>query len=98
MWSRRTLQKPLAECHAKRYKMGMAKTHPLLNYARRSGTTLHQIAKDAGCSRMTLYRLMRGEQNATMGLLQRVSEATNGAVSAEDFFPAPQPTTEQGAA
>jgi len=83
------LQKALAQCHAKRYKMRMAKTHPLLDYARQSGTTLHQIAKDAGCSRMTLYRMMRGEQNATMGMIQRITAATGGAVSAEDFFSAP---------
>lgn len=71
--------------------------HPLLEYIRRSGTPLRQIAKTAGCSRMTLYRLMRGEQNATIGLIQRVSAATNGAVAAEDFFPQPtQP--QQGAA
>jgi len=69
----------------------MDTTHPLLEYIRNSGTPLRQIAKDAGCSRMTLYRLMRGEQNATMGLIQRVSAATNGAVAAEDFFPQPAP-------
>jgi DNA-binding phage protein len=71
----------------------MDTTHPLLDYSRRSGTPLRQIAKDAGCSRMTLYRLIRGEQNATIGLIQRVAAATNGAVSAEDFFP--QPTQPQ---
>ena len=50
---------------------------------------------------MTLYRLMKGEQNATIGLLQRVSDATNGAVSVEDFFPAapqPQNPEQEGAA
>lgn len=45
---------------------------------------------------MTLYRLMKGKQNATVDLLQRVSDATNGAVSAKDLFPAP--TQQEGAA
>lgn len=76
--------------------MCMTTPHPLLAYSRSSGKTVHQIAREAGCSRMTLYRLMKGEQNATIGLLQRVSEATNGAVSAEDFFPQPAPQPQQG--
>jgi len=45
------------------------------------------IARDAGCSRMTLYRLVKGEQNATIDLLQRVSAATGGAVKPADFMP-----------
>lgn len=76
----------------------MDTTHPLLEYIRSSGTPLRHIAKTAGCSRMTLYRLMRGEQNATIGLIQRVSAATNGAVAAEDFFPQTAPEHKQGAA
>lgn len=85
--------------HRSRRAQAPAGAHPLLDYVRRTGTTLHQIARDAGCSRMTLYRMMRGEQNATIGLIQRVSAATGGAVTAEDFFPAPQPAQgEQGVA
>jgi DNA-binding phage protein len=69
----------------------MIEEHPLSRFSRASGKTVMAIAKDAGCSRMTLYRLMRGEQNATIDLLQRVSAATGGEVSVSDLFPAHAP-------
>lgn len=63
--------------------------HPLLAYAERSGVTVTAIAEKAGCSRMTLYRLVNGEQNATIDLLRRVSEATGGEVPVEAFLATP---------
>lgn len=62
--------------------------HPLIEYAAAEGRSLEDIAKAADCSRMTLYRLMAGEQNATIGLLQRVSAATGGKVPVSAFLPA----------
>lgn len=47
------------------------------------------IAKSAGCSRQTLYRIMRGE-NATIDLLKRVSAATDGEVPITAFLPEPE--------
>lgn len=67
----------------------MSDVHPLIRYSRDAGKSVMEIAKDAGCSRMTLYRLVRGEQNATIDLLKRVSDATGGAVTAADFLPRP---------
>lgn len=67
----------------------MANTHPLIEFSTRTGKSITAIAKDAGCSRMTLYRLINGEQNATIGLLQRISAATNGEVQVGAFLPAP---------
>lgn len=61
--------------------------HPLVSYAKRTGRTTTEIATAAGCSRMTLYRLIKGEQNATVELLQRVSKATNGEVPIEALLP-----------
>lgn len=61
--------------------------HPLIEYAANAKRTLEDIAKEADCSRMTLYRLMAGEQNATIGLLQRVSAATGGKVPVSAFLP-----------
>lgn len=55
-------------------------------YASRSGTSLAKIAADAGCSRVTLYRLMKGEQNATIDMLKRVSAATGGEVPVSAFL------------
>lgn len=66
---------------------GMDKKHPLIEYAASSGTSLEAIAEKAECSRMTLYRIMAGKQNATIGLLQRVSDATDGAVPVSAFLP-----------
>ena len=64
----------------------MDKKHPLVEYAARKGLSLEAIAKKAGCSRMTLYRLMSGE-NATVEMLQKVSAATDGEVPASAFIP-----------
>jgi len=65
----------------------MANTkHPLAAYLDRTGRKLTEIANKAECSRMTLYRLMKGEQNATIDLLSRVSAATNGEVPVSAFI------------
>jgi len=60
--------------------------HPLTAYAKSSGKSLEEIAKAAKCSRMTLYRVMRGE-NATTDLVQRISDATGGRVPVSALFP-----------
>jgi hypothetical protein len=54
---------------------------PISMYSRMSGQTLGDIAKAAGSSRMTLWRIARGKQQASIGVLKRISEATGGAVS-----------------
>lgn len=61
--------------------------HPFSEYLSRTGRTTTEIAKIAGCSRMTIYRLIRGDQNATINLLERVSAATNGEVPISAFLP-----------
>ncbi|NTG07206.1 helix-turn-helix domain-containing protein [Rhizobium rhizogenes] len=61
-------------------------THPLNEYLDRSGRTLTEVADAAQCSRMTLYRLMKGEQNATIDLLKRISAATGGEVGISAFL------------
>jgi transcriptional regulator with XRE-family HTH domain len=62
-------------------------THPLIEYVNRTGRTTTELAEAAGCSRMTLYRIIKGEQNATVQLLQRISAATNGEVSVQALLP-----------
>lgn len=66
----------------------MQNAHPLTEYASQPGRSLSKLAREAGCSRMTLYRLMRGEQNATIDLLKRVSAATGGEVPVSALIPA----------
>lgn len=60
--------------------------HPLVKYLDRTGRTMTEIAEKADCSRMTLYRLIKGEQNATIDLLSKVSAATNGEVPVSAFM------------
>ena len=65
----------------------MSTKHPLIEYAAQEGKSLSEIAKKAGCSRMTLYRLVTGKQNATIDMLQKVSAATDGRVPVSAFLP-----------
>lgn len=62
--------------------------HPLAAFISKSGETMTAFAKRTSTSRMTLYRLMKGEQNATIDLLRRISAATNGEVVVTDFIEA----------
>ena len=70
----------------------------LADYISEKQTTASRLAGEVGVPVSTITRLLRGERRPGIELVARITAATNGAVSAEDFFPAPQPTTEQGAA
>lgn len=63
--------------------------HPLIKFSNEADVSIAAIAEKAGVSRMTLYRLMKGEQNATIDLLSRVSAATDGKVPVSAFLPSP---------
>lgn len=54
--------------------------HPLVAYSKASNHTISDIAAKAGCSRMSLHRIINGEQNATLSMLERISAATDGRV------------------
>lgn len=60
--------------------------HPIFRYAADHQVTLAAIAERARCSRMTLYRVITGKQNATIDLLKRISAATDGQVSVSEFL------------
>lgn len=62
--------------------------HPLAKFSTDANVSIAAIAERAGVSRMTIYRLMKGEQNATIDLLKKVSEATGGKVPVSAFLPA----------
>jgi predicted transcriptional regulator len=62
-------------------------THPLTQYLAKSSRSVADLASAAGVSRMTIYRLIRGDQNATVGVMSRVSAATGGAVTVADLLP-----------
>lgn len=59
-------------------------SHPLKIYAQAHRVTFDQIAVAANTSRMTLSRVMRGE-NTTLDLLSRISDATGGEVTMRDL-------------
>lgn len=63
--------------------------HPLAKFSSEANVSIAAIAEKAGVSRMTIYRLMKGEQNATIDLLTKVSAATGGKVPVSAFLPAP---------
>ncbi len=63
----------------------MRKKHPLVEYAARKGLSLEAVAEKAGGSRMTLYRIMAGE-NTTTDMLQKISDATEGEVPVTAFL------------
>lgn len=65
---------------------GMTTKHPLVKFAAETGTSLTKIAKDAGCSRTTLYRIMDGEENTTVDMLRRISAATGGKVDVAELI------------
>jgi len=67
----------------------MTASHPLSEYVARSGVSISDLAKRAGVSRMTIYRLIKGEQNATISLLEQVSAATGGNVPISALLPVP---------
>lgn len=54
--------------------------HPLVAYSKAHRHTLSAIAAEAGCSRMSLHRIINGGQNATLSMLERISAATDGRV------------------
>lgn len=63
------------------------KQHPLHKYVEDTGNSIASIAAKAGCSRMTVYRVIDGSQNHTVRLLERISAATDGVVSVAELLP-----------
>lgn len=58
----------------------------LTDYLQRSGTTLAQLADQLGCNRGMLSRIARGRQIPRPDLMRRIYDATQGAVTANDFY------------
>jgi len=71
----------------------------LADYISETQTTASRFAGEIGVPVSTITRLLRGERSPGIALVARITAATGGAVTAEDFFPAPQPAQgEQGVA
>lgn len=71
----------------------------LADYMAEHGLTDEALATKIGRDRSFVTRLRQGCANPSLGTLAAITAATGGAVTAEDFFPAPQPAQgERGAA
>lgn len=68
----------------------LMREHPIRQFARSKSLTLAQVAELAGISRMTLHRVLRGE-NTTLDLLRRLSAVTGGSVSVQQLAATPAP-------
>lgn len=62
--------------------------HPLRSYRRKNGLQLDDLAEKTGVSRSTLSRIETRRAAPSLDLVRRLIAATNGAVSATDFFQA----------
>ena len=56
-------------------------------YIRTNDVTEAEIAARASCSQGTVNKIRNGVGNPTFDLLQRISEATGGAFTPNDFLP-----------
>ena len=71
----------------------------LADYMAEHGLTDEAVAQRIGRERSFVTRLRQGKASPSLRTLSDISAATGGAVTAEDFFPAPQPAQgERGAA
>jgi transcriptional regulator with XRE-family HTH domain len=65
----------------------MENEHPLRLYRDRAGLSLEELANACGSTRATLSRIENGLQNPSLALIERIRDATCGAVRADDFLP-----------
>lgn len=68
----------------------------LADYMAANGLTDDAVAQRIGRDRSFVTKLRQGRASPSMRTARDLAEATNGAVSAEDFFPQPAPQTQQG--
>lgn len=65
----------------------------LADYISEKQTTASRLAGEVGVPVSTITRLLRGERRPGIELVARITAATGGAVSAEDFFSIPPSAT-----
>lgn len=64
----------------------------LASYLSEAGLTDQAFADQIGKSQSAVNRLRRGETRPDWETLAKIAQATNGAVTANDFMPAPSPS------
>ena len=65
----------------------MEKPHPIRSYRKANGVTLETMARAIGNSAGSLSRIERCEQDPPLSVLLRIREASNFAISIDDFPP-----------
>lgn len=63
----------------------------LADYLRDRQIRPSALALAIGLSPSTVTRILRGERTPSLSLIARIREATDGAVTADDFLPAREP-------
>jgi len=58
----------------------------LNTYMTREGIKDADLAETVGCDRTTILRVRRDEQRPSHALMEKIAEATSGAVRPDDFF------------
>ena len=65
----------------------MEKPHPIRSYRKANGVTLETMARAVGNSTVSMSRIERGQQDPPLSVLLRIREASNFAISIDDFPP-----------
>ena len=68
-------------------------THPLTQFRAETGLSMDELAKAAQTTRQSIFRIEKGGQTPSLGLVGRLIEASGGKLSADDFLP-PTPDPE----
>ncbi|WP_090074823.1 helix-turn-helix transcriptional regulator [Cohaesibacter marisflavi] len=63
--------------------------HPLQLFLENEGISQAEFARNANVSRMTVSRVLRGQQNLTLRMIKRFILASNFQLKASDFIDAP---------
>lgn len=64
--------------------------HQLEKYIADQRMTQAEFAEQVGCTQVSVSRWIAGVRMPRRGMLVRIIEATGGAVTANDFLPAPE--------
>ena len=73
------------DVHVPRSVTFAAMEHPLTRYRHRHGLSLDALAARVGTTKATLSRIESGKGNPSVGLMQRVIQASGGELDANDF-------------
>lgn len=60
-------------------------------YLKAEGLSPTAFARRVGVNQSTIARLVSGQRGASMSLIARIKDATNGVVTADDFLPQQEP-------